>query len=98
MVSESQTDRLSSPNKRIMVAVMAVLMVGGEHSTEDDSTQDPLGLRSLNPVSECCLSNGQDNFVLDTILALIDEYICADLSSRPNFPLAVARRTIRCRK
>jgi hypothetical protein len=26
------------------------------------------------------------------------EYICADLSSRPNFPLAVARRTIHCRK
>jgi hypothetical protein len=47
-----------------MVAVMAVLMVGGEHSTEDDSTQDPLRLRSLNPVSERCLSNGQDNFVL----------------------------------
>ena len=70
-----------------MVAVMAVLMVGGEHSTEDDSTQDPLGLRSLNPVSERCLSNGQDNFVLDTIFALIDEYIAADLSSRPRFPL-----------
>jgi len=65
-----------------MVAVMAVLMVGGEYSTEDDSTQDPLGLRFLNPDSERCLSNGQDNFVLDNIFALIDEYICADLSSR----------------
>ena len=73
-----------------MVAVMAVLMVGGEHSTEDDSTQDPLGLRSLNPVSERCLSNGQDNFVLDTIFALIDDYIAADLSSRPRFPCSRA--------
>ena len=61
-----------------MVAVMAVLMVGGEHSTEDDSTWDPLGLRSLNPDSERCASNGQDTFVLDNIFALIDEYICAD--------------------
>jgi hypothetical protein len=29
-------------------------------------------------------------------LQLKAEYICADLSSRPNFPLAVARRTIHC--
>jgi hypothetical protein len=74
-----------------MVAVMAVLMVGGEHSTEDDSTWDPLGLRSLNPDSERCASNGQDTFVLDNIFALIDEYICADLSIDPSlFPCSRA--------
>ena len=70
-----------------MVAVMAVLMVGGELSTEDDSTWDPLGLRSLNPDSERCLSNGLDTFVLDNIFALIDGYIDADFLHPPTFPL-----------
>jgi hypothetical protein len=54
-------------------------------------TWDPLGLRSLNPDSERCLSNGQDTFVLDNIFALIDEYICADLSiDPPLFPCSRA--------
>jgi hypothetical protein len=39
-------------------------------------------------------SSGQDIFVLDNIFALIDEYICADLSIALRFSLAVARRTI----
>jgi hypothetical protein len=40
-----------------MVAVVTELMVGGENSTEDDSTRDPLGLRSLSFDSERCASH-----------------------------------------
>lgn len=82
-----------------MVAVVTELMVGGERSTEDDSIKDPLGfLVSKLLAPSVALSNGQDSFALEKIFALIDEYICADLSSCPNFSLAVLRRTIRYRQ
>jgi hypothetical protein len=55
-----------------MVAVVTELMVGGERSTQDDSTKDPIGLWSLSSDSERCPSSGRDNFVLDNIFALID--------------------------
>jgi hypothetical protein len=42
--------------------------------------RDPLGLWSLSCDSERCTRQREGYFVLDNIFALIDEYICADLS------------------
>jgi len=38
-------------------------------------------------VSSVAHRSGKEISALDNTFALIDEYICADLSSRPNFPL-----------
>jgi len=52
----------------------------------------PWFLNSL--VSSVAHRSGKEISALDNTFALIDEYICADLSPRPNFSLAVLRRTI----
>jgi hypothetical protein len=62
-------------------------MVGGECSTESDSRRFRSSLVSKPLAQSVASGNEQDLFVLDNAFALIDEYICADLSSRPNFPL-----------
>ena len=41
---------------------------------------------------------GKEISALDNTFALIDEYICADLSSRPNFPLQSCGGPYICRK
>jgi hypothetical protein len=38
-------------------------------------------------VSSVAHRSGKEISALDNTFALIDEYICADLSSRPNYPL-----------
>ncbi len=71
-----------------MVAVVAVLMVGGEYSSVVDSMRTRSYLGFLNPlVPSVAHGNGQETSALDNKFALIDEYIAADLSSRPNYPL-----------
>ena len=81
-----------------MVAVVTELMVGGERSTQDDSIKG--SARTLvSKLRLRALLQATDTFVLDNIFALIDGYICADYTRRPQlFPLAVARRTMHSRK
>jgi hypothetical protein len=55
-------------------------MVGGECSTESDSMRFRSSLVSKPLAQSVASGNEQDVFVLDNAFALIDEYICADLS------------------
>ena len=70
-----------------MVAVVTELMVGGERSTQDDSTRGSARTLVLSLTPSVARSNGKDIFVLDNIFALIDEYICADFSVAQSFLL-----------
>ena len=68
-----------------MVAVVTELMVGGECSTEGDWTKGSAQALVSKPLAQSVASQQRrDIFALDNIFALIDEYIAADLSSRPN--------------
>jgi hypothetical protein len=50
-----------------------------------------LTVLALNPGFERCSGSGKDIFALDNAFALIDQYICADLSIDPSlFPCSRA--------
>jgi hypothetical protein len=53
------------PNRRIMAEFVAVLMVGGERSTEGDSKEHPLEPWSLTLPFGRCSGSRQDVFDLD---------------------------------